>query len=118
MSIQEPLSPSETLLLAPVRGLATAATALLTITCAASVFDAWSDWNGYQVVVDYVAGVPGVEDADLFAADGTSQTAGILYRERQRRNAQTGPAPAHQGLDDRRLVRPDHQPLVPVSDRR
>lgn len=78
MTSQEPLVPANTLLLTPLRQRTTATTVLLVLTCVASVFDAWSDWNNYQVVEDYLAGAPGVGMADLVGADDLSTIAAVL----------------------------------------
>lgn len=64
--------------LAPVGSLATASTALIGLACATTLFTAWSDWNRYVVVDDYVASEPGVGLADLVKADNTSLTTGVV----------------------------------------
>jgi hypothetical protein len=64
--------------LAPVGPLATASTALIAIACGTALFSAWSDWNRYAVVDDYVASAPGVGLSDLVSADNASLTAGVL----------------------------------------
>lgn len=78
MTSQEPLLPAQTLVLAPVRRLATAATVLIVASCAANVFETWTDWNRYQVVDDYLADEPGVGVTALDSADNLSAGAGWL----------------------------------------
>jgi hypothetical protein len=76
---REPLLPADLLLLQPIRPAATAASALVGLTCVLSAVDTWADWHAYQVVEDYVAGTPGVGVADLVGADNVSFGAGLTY---------------------------------------
>jgi hypothetical protein len=48
---------------------------LVLAVCAADVFGTWVAWNSYSVVEDYLAGLPGVDDGELFAADNATTTA-------------------------------------------
>jgi uncharacterized protein DUF4328 len=74
----EPLH-ADLLLLQPIRPAATAASALIGLTCVASAVGTWADWNTYQVVEDYVAGAPGVGVSDLVGADNISFGTGLTY---------------------------------------
>jgi hypothetical protein len=71
------LTNDRILLLRPLRGLATAASLLVALTCVVSVADAWSDWQGYLLVEEYVTG-SGVAYADLLDADEVASTVAIL----------------------------------------
>lgn len=79
MTSQESLLPADALLLQPVRTAATAASALIGLTCVLSAVDSWADWHAYEVVEDYVAGAPGVGVADLVSADNISFGTGVTY---------------------------------------
>ncbi len=61
--------------LVPVRALATVASVLIAAVCVANLYGTWTAWNAYSVVVDYLAGLPGVTDSDLFAADDATMAA-------------------------------------------
>ncbi|MGB3437377.1 MAG: DUF4328 domain-containing protein [Actinophytocola sp.] len=61
--------------LTPVRTLATAASVLIAAVCATNLYGTWAAWNAHSVVDDYVAGLPGVTDSDLYAADDATMTA-------------------------------------------
>jgi Domain of unknown function (DUF4328) len=74
----EPL-PADLLQLQPVRSVATAASALIGLSCVTSAIDCWANWHAYHVVEDYVAGTPGVGVADLVAADNVRWGAGLTY---------------------------------------
>jgi hypothetical protein len=50
-------------------------TVLIGAVCAANLYEVWTAWNAHSVVADYVAGLPGVSDGDLYAADDASMTA-------------------------------------------
>ncbi len=79
MTSPDRLRPGGTLLLIPLRGLATATSVLFAGACAASVLDSWADWNRYDVANAYVAGEPGVTTTDLVGADETSFTTATVY---------------------------------------
>lgn len=79
MTSHEPPLPADFLLLQPVRTAATAAGALVGLTCVLSAVDTWADWHAYQVVEDYVAGTPGVGVSDLVGADNVRFGAGLPY---------------------------------------
>lgn len=64
--------------LAPVRNLGTAANALILAVCATNIYSTWTDWNTYSVVTDYVDDVPGVGEADLYAADNATTVAFVV----------------------------------------
>lgn len=70
MTHKEPVIPA--LNLTPLSQAATAATALLAVSCAVNVYGTWADWNRYLVADDVVTGAPGVGIADLVGADNTS----------------------------------------------
>lgn len=61
--------------LSPVRTLATVASVLIVGVCLTNLYGTWAAWNTYSVVDDYVAGLPGVTDSDLYAADDATMTA-------------------------------------------
>jgi hypothetical protein len=68
-----------TVALAPIRQTATAASAMVVVTCAAGVLGAGAAWRRHEVSVDYVAGEPGVGVAALVSADNTSANVGVLW---------------------------------------
>lgn len=61
--------------LTPVRTLATVASVLIVAVCAANLYGTWTAWNAHSVVADYLAGLPGITDSDLYAADDATMTA-------------------------------------------
>lgn len=63
------------LALTPVRTLATVVSVLIGAVCATYLYGTWTTWNAHFVVADYVAGLPGVTDSDLYAADDASTSA-------------------------------------------
>jgi hypothetical protein len=74
-------SRESTLVLAPVRTLATTTTVvLLGAVCLAEVFKVYAAWHHYAVVRDDIAGVPGVGMADLLSAENTVYSASLLMR--------------------------------------
>lgn len=75
MASPEPIPPR----LVPLRGPATAASALVAGTCLAAILNAVADWHHFAVAGDYVAGVPGIWVADLTSAEATSHTVGTLH---------------------------------------
>ena len=48
---------------------------LIAAVCAANLYGTWTAWNAHSVVADYVAGMPGVTDSDLYAADDATLSA-------------------------------------------
>ena len=65
--------------LTPLRGPATATSALVAGTCLVAILGALADWHRVAVATDYVAGVPGIWVADLTSAAATSTTVGTLH---------------------------------------
>lgn len=63
------------LALLPVRPIATVATTMLFVSCAANVFAAYTDWHRYQVAANFVAEEPGVGLGDLVSADNLAMGA-------------------------------------------
>ncbi|WP_166663937.1 DUF4328 domain-containing protein [Actinophytocola oryzae] len=51
------------------------ASVLIAVVCAVDLYATWAAWNTHSVVADFVAGVPGVTDSDLYAADDATTTA-------------------------------------------
>jgi len=64
---------------APLRGLGIAAIALIAAACLVDIAYVWSDWYGYGLARDYVAGKPGVLVADLDRADSIALVLAVLY---------------------------------------
>ena len=56
----------------PVVGLGVAATVLIVLAVLADAISAVAEWHRYALARDYVAGDPGVTDADLVGADNLS----------------------------------------------
>jgi len=75
--VASPTPAGRPVALTPVGSLATASTALIGLACATALFNAWSDWNRYTVVDDYLASEPGVGLSDLVNADNVSLTTGV-----------------------------------------
>ena len=65
---------------APLRGLASTATALITANCLLNIATVWSDWHSYGLASDYVAGDPDVTVADLNDADSLNVILTMLFR--------------------------------------
>jgi hypothetical protein len=73
------LGPVRTVPKRRVSGLGMAAMVLIGVVVVLDIASTWTTWNSYWLVEDYIAGVPGVTEADLNDADDTSSTVAWLY---------------------------------------
>lgn len=63
----------------PIAALGNIAAVLIALVALANIAFAWASQNTFEVVRDYVAGVPGVGAADLEAADAATRIAAISF---------------------------------------
>lgn len=62
-----------------VGGVGLAATVLVGAVVVLTFVSTWTTWNGYGLVQDYAAGVPGITEADLDGADDTISTVALWF---------------------------------------
>jgi hypothetical protein len=76
--VASPTPAGRPVALAPTGSLAAVSTALIAVACVTALINAWSDWNRYLVVDDYLSSEPGVGLSDLVNADNVSLTTGVV----------------------------------------